>query len=160
MSIFQVIASKEYSTINSLQETLTYVTRVTGTRNSLIYGANVSPFYPFSQMELVKGAYAQEDGKTFYHYVFNPDSDIDLKTAYAMGKEMANAIANFRGNFQVIVAVHTDKEFPHFHFVANNIDFNTGARFDLNKKNLHDLKELLNEIAVAYGVSEIRYFSS
>ena len=70
MSIFQVIASKEYSTINSLQETLTYVTRVTGTRSSLIYGANVSPFYPFAQMELVKGVYAQEDGKTFYHYVF------------------------------------------------------------------------------------------
>lgn len=159
MSIFQVIASKRYSTINSLQEILTYVTRVTGTRSALIYGAYVSPFNPFAQMEYVKGVFAQEDGKTFYHYVFNPDADIDLNTAYLMGIDMANAIANFGGKFQVIMAVHVDKELPHCHFVANNIDFETGARFDLNKKNLYDLKTLLSSIAESYGVSAILRFS-
>ena len=159
MSIFQVIASKRYSTINSLQEILTYATRVTGTRNALIYGAYVSPFNPFDQMEYVKGVFAQEDGKTFYHYVFSPDTDIDLRTAYAMGINMANAIANFGGKFQVIMAVHLDKEIYHCHFVANNIDFETGARFNLNKKNLYDLKTLLSGIAESYGVSAIRRFS-
>ena len=159
MSIFQVIASKRYSTINSLQENLTYATRVTGTRSALIYGAYVSPFNPFAQMEYVKGVFAQEDGKTFYHYVFSPDTDVDLRTTYAMGVDMANAIANFGGKFQVIMAVHLDKEIPHCHFVANNIDFETGARFNLNKKNLYDLKTLLSGIAESYGVSAIRRFS-
>lgn len=159
MSIFRVIASSNYS-LSKLQGILTYVTRVTGTRTDLIYGAYVSPFDPCTQMLFVKEVYAQETGKAFYHFVFNPDEDISIEKAYAMGVEMANTIANFCGKFQVIMAVHIDLESPHCHFVANNIDFETGNRFDLNKKKLYALKEKLSNIAETFGVSGIRHFSS
>ena len=158
MSIFRVISSSKYA-INTLQEILTYVTRVTGTRTDLIYGAYVSPFDPCTQMLFVKELYAQENGKAFYHFVFNPEEDISVETAYAIGVEMANAIANFGGKFQVIMAVHIDGESPHCHFVSNNIDFETGNRLNLNKKNLYDMKTLLSDIAEDYGVSAIRRFS-
>ena len=158
MSIFRVISSSKYD-INTLQEILTYVTRVTGTRTDLIYGAYVSPFDPCTQMLFVKEVYAQKTGKAFYHFVFNPEEDISVETAYAIGVEMANVIANFGGKFQVIMAVHIDLESPHCHFVANNIDFETDNRFDLNKKNLYDMKTLLSDIAEDYGVSAIRRFS-
>ena len=158
MSIFRVISSSNYA-INTLQEILTYVTRVTRTRTDLIYGAYVSPFDPCTQMIFVKEVYAQENGKAFYHFVFNPDEDISIEKAYAMGVAMTNIIANFCGKFQVIMAVHIDSESPHCHFVANNIDFETGNRFDLDKKNLYDMKTLLSDIAESYGVSAIRRFS-
>ena len=104
MSIFRVISSSNYA-INTLQEILTYVTRVTGTRTDLIYGAYVSPFDPCTQMLFVKEVYAQENGKAFYHFVFNPEEDISVETAYAIGVEMANAIANFGGNRRRVAAL-------------------------------------------------------
>ena len=160
MSILNVPHSSNY-TIDSLQEKLTYVTRVTATRYDLIYGAYVSQFNPFRQMHLVKQVYAQEHGKAFFHYIFNPSpsDNIDSKTAYQMGVQMADAISTFGGHFQVIMAVHTDTDYPHLHFIANNIDFSSGVRFDLNKKNLYDLKLSLNRIATSFGVSPIPCFS-
>lgn len=161
MSIFHVPISRSYI-FDSLLEKLTYVTRVTATRSDLIYGAGVSTVMPFHQMQFVKEFFAQEYGKAFFHYIFNPEEsdNVDVYTAYQMGVEMADAISSFGGHFQVIMAVHTDKSYSHLHFIANNIDWCSGRRFDLDKKNLYLLKLLLSNIANSFGVSSIRCFSS
>ncbi len=160
MSILNVPHSDSYI-INSLLDKLTYVTRVTATKANLIYGAGVSPFLTFQQMQFVKEYFAQEHGKAFFHYIFNPEEsdNVGVYTAYKMGVKMADAISSFGGHFQVLMAVHIDKAYPHLHFIANNIDLVSGQRFDLNKENLYRIKVLLSNIACEYGVSPVRYFS-
>ena len=159
MSILKIPHSRSYI-IDSLLEKLTYVTRVTATRYDLIYGAGVSSFMPFQQMQFVKEFFAQEHRKAFFHYIFNPEEsdNVDVHTAYKMGVKMADAISTFEGHFQVVMAVHIDTSYPHLHFIVNNIDWVSGQRFDLNKDRLYRIKLLLSNIAIEFGVS--RCFSS
>lgn len=159
MSIFKVV-NYTHDGPAHLQDRLTYIRRVEATRSSYIYAVNVSRVVPFEQMMYVKEAYNQNKGKTHYHYVLSPEADdfdyVPLDKFYEVSQRIARFIAGFYGQFQVVSAVHLDGEYPHLHIIANNIDFETGERFDLSKGRLHELKEIISDMLTRVGMSEIR----
>lgn len=161
LSIFKVVNYTHESTAH-LQDRLTYIRRVEATRTSYIYAVNVSGTAPFEQMMYVKDAYNQNRGKTHYHYVLSPEADdfdvVSLKEFYEVSQRIAKLIAEFYGQFQVVSAVHLDGEYPHLHIIANNIDFETGERFDLPKRRLYELKEVISDILRRAGMSEIKQY--
>ena len=159
MSVFKVVKYGSDS-LAHLQDRLTYISRITATRSSYIYGVAVSEFDPYRGMALVKQSYFQDDGKTHYHYILNPEEEdfenVSLDDFCKVERRVAELIAGFYGHFQVISAIHTDGDYPHLHVIANNIDYENGQRFDLSLPKLTELKCCINNILGEFGISEIR----
>ena len=158
MSIFKVVNYK-HDDLNHLQDRLTYIRRIEATRSRYIYGAAVSETDPFSPMKNVKQAYHQTNGKTHFHYILSPEKEdfekVSLHVFCEASKDVTDLIASFGGAFQTISGIHFDSEIPHLHIIANNIDYETGRRFDLSRWNLNELKEKINEILDRFGISRI-----
>ena len=158
MSIFSV-KDECGGTNDTLLDKLIYIERVSAARMNFIYGAGVSVIDAYNEMMYVKESYGQDFGKGYYHYIFSPEDDeeIDAESFYEMGAYMAECIAHFYGHYQVMVSLHFDTDM-HMHFIANNIDIDTGKRMDLGKQELRALKNSLNEILQRYNVSPIRMY--
>ena len=156
MSIFTV-ENKQGNMLNSLQNTLTYILRITATRRCYIYGSAVSIYNAYDEMMQVKEAFDQVIGKGYFHYTLDPDPfDILLVNSfYAMGIEVAEMIGHFYGDYQVVMAIHFNEKQYHIHFISNNIDYITGNRLDLDRKKLSELKDNINIILEKYRVSAI-----
>lgn len=157
MSIFRV-ENRQGNMVESLHQILIYITRADAVRNDYIYGSAVSYIGAYEEMMQVKQAYDQMDKKGYYHYILNPEKkDIfSEKQLFQVGKEVVELIRFFHGTYQVLMAIHFNEEQLHMHFVANNIDYMTGKRFDLNRKRLADLKTEINIILHKYEISLIR----
>lgn len=160
MSIFK-IGNKKDDSCYTLFDVLQYIRRQDAADIDTIYGAGVSVTYTFEEMMNVKETYGQENGKAYFHYIFNPAEDdiIDDDRFFDMSVEMANYLHCFSGTYQVLMSIHHDKERLHVHFVANNIDTMTGQRMNMNMKRLFQLREGISKIAEAYGISAIRQYN-
>lgn len=156
MSIFTA-ENKGGNLIDSLYETLIYVMRVTATRDRYIYGAALSTYNPYYEMLQVKEVYDQMDRKGYFHYTLDPDcfDILQVDSFYTLGKEVAELIGHFYGNYQVLVAIHFNAEQYHMHFIANNIDYINGKRLDLDRRKLSELKDAINILLEKHGVSVI-----
>lgn len=161
MSIFSVENDRTGNSTYTLFEKILYVKKAYSTSYDLIYGANVSITNTFEEMMMVKENAGQEEGKGYFHYVLSPEEADDCSAAqmYAVGCNVAETIGCFEGHYQVLMTVHRDTSHIHVHFIANNIDFVTGLRMNLNRSRLMMLKQRVNEILQQEGVSLIRGFS-
>lgn len=157
MSIFKI--ARENDSLENLQEKIIYVTRCTATRLDLIYGSALSVRNAFAEMFLSKLAYQQLNGKSYMHFVlgFEESDGENVKEFYKAGVDIAEFIAIFQGKHQVLMAVHINTS-PHFHihFIVNNIDYLSGERLTLDKRNLYALKNSINQILDKYKFSIIR----
>lgn len=163
MSILRVINDQTGNAVNKLQEKITYIKRESATDMDYVYGAGVSTLDPFNEMMLVKEAFGEADRKGFYHYTFNPEPGEDVleEEFFDMGAEMAEHLSRFNGRYQVLMAVHFEEgksNGKHLHFIANNVDVDTGQRMKLDKEDLFRLKSELSAIAEKYGVERIRRY--
>ena len=157
MSILKIC--KGETQIENLYDRINYVKRPEAARLEYIYGANVSPIYTYEWMMWIKKIYNATEGKSFFHFVFNPeDKDEYFKDEFFfMNADIANLIANFSEPTQVLMAVHFDKEpLLHSHFIVNNIGLFTGKRIDFYGQKLYQLKQEVSKILSLYGISSIR----
>ncbi|MBP2640969.1 MAG: hypothetical protein H6Q66_1920 [Firmicutes bacterium] len=172
VSIFQVI-KKESDGIEILNEKIIYVINALATNCNLIGGEYISPLTAYDQMLRAKVVFNETkerglstlDGKAFFHYVFSPDpnDDVSVFELAKLAEEICHFLANYSGIFQVVYAVHIRDvstgdflEAPHIHFIANNIDFNNGRRFNSSKDILADMKSNIDLITKKYNISAIR----
>lgn len=161
MSIFSVENDRTGNSTYTLAEKLLYVKKAYATSYDLMYGANVSITNPFEEMMMVKENAGQEQRKGYFHYVLSPEEadDCSAEQMYAVGWQVAELIGRFEGDYQVLMAVHRDTPHIHAHFIANNIDYMTGQRMNLNRTRLMLLKQRINKILQQEGISLIRAFS-
>ena len=157
MSIFKVIPKKDDG-VETLLDRLTYIKRVNATTSRYIEGINVSSTYAYPQMMQVKKEYDQTTGKAYFHYMldFAPEDyeHLDNYTLHKIGYETASYISCFYGIYQVVMSIHFDTA-PHIHYIVNNIDLMTGARFDLPLRRLSKMKKGISEILSHYGITAI-----
>ena len=160
MSIFTTKGkSVSFDTLDTLYESLNYITRATAAQARYIYGASVSTVNAYAEMKAVKRAYGQMNGKGFFHYILIPElfELIPVDSFFSLGIGITEYISHFHGHFQSLMAIHFDKApYLHLHIVANNIDLDTGARMDLDRRKLASLKQGISQILIASGVSPIR----
>ena len=161
MSIFSVENDRTGNSTYTLFEKILYVKKAYATSYDLIYGANVSITNTFEEMMMVKENAGQEEGKGYFHYVLSPEEADDCSTAqmYVLGSKVAEMIGCFEGYYQVMMTVHRDTPHIHAHFIANNIDYMTGLRMNLNRSRLLMLKQRINEILHQEEISLISVFS-
>jgi len=150
--------SDQGNLVESLYKKIIYIMRITASQRDYIYGAALSVYNPYGEMMLVKETFDQSFGKGYFHYTLNPETAdiLDLGKFYNLATNITEVISNFCGHYQVLMAIHFNEDQYHMHFIANNIDYITGKRLDINRHKLSEIKDCINTILMQYGVSVIR----
>ncbi|MEG6586470.1 relaxase/mobilization nuclease domain-containing protein [Dendrosporobacter sp. 1207_IL3150] len=161
MTVLNITTQQHYA-LNDLYAICNYVANSNSTRRDLIYGSNVSMFYPAEDMELVKKVFHQENGRACFHIVLSLEENdpINLSDFKMLSVRVCDLIANFYGNYQVLMAVHINTDNLHTHFASNNIDFTTGKRMDFNLAKLDEIKRQINNVLNEYNVSLIKVYDA
>jgi hypothetical protein len=154
MAIFEAKKEKNKDLLK-LYRKLNYIMDFCATDQDLIYGSAVNILEPYDDMEAIKIINDQTDRSAFRHYVLSLEEDEDVSLFKEASIEVCELLSNFYGNYQVMMAVHINTDNLHTHYVANNIDYLTGERFDLNWKRLYELKCQISSILVHYNLSPI-----
>lgn len=77
---------------------------------------------------------------------FHPDDNDKLtyREAYEIAREFAKKFMYDKG-FEVLFAVHTDREHIHAHFLISNCNFDTGKSYRRNQRDLYEMSEFFGE---------------
>ncbi|WP_455938526.1 relaxase/mobilization nuclease domain-containing protein [Gemella morbillorum] len=148
---------KQLTIRSTLNKSINYITNKDKTDDGvLVYGLNcsINSKLAYKQMQLTKKRYDKKDGVLGYHFIqsFKP-GEVDIETANKIGVEFAKSIS--KDKYEVVVATHVDKGHIHNHLVMNSVSFKTGEKYNSNKKQYEEIKEISNEITQKYGLSII-----
>ena len=106
------------------------------------------------QMMMIKNLWDKKDGITYYHFTvsFHKDEKISEREVANFTMELINRSKMF-DDFQVVGAVHNDRDHLHSHFIVNSVSFVDGHKHQQNKKDLQNLKNLCNEMCAEKGLT-------
>ncbi len=80
---------------------------------------------------------------------FSPDDNISPETAHEIGLKFAE----YFGNYQMVIATHTDRKHIHNHIVFNSVNFENGKKFHQSRDEMIQVKEYSNKICEEYGIT-------
>ena len=83
---------------------------------------------------------------------FHPDEVLTYKEAFSIAKEFADNYFHSRG-FDVLFAVHTDKQHIHAHFIVGNCNRFTGKSFRRNERDLHAMSGYFGKQCEEHGLN-------
>ena len=94
--------------------------------------------------------------RKYYHFKhsFDPKDNITPEEATRLTEELAKKAF---GDYEYIIATHTDRAHIHCHIIVNSVSFVTGKMLHLNNNEYSALKDLSNEIAKKYGYSTLDF---
>ncbi len=81
---------------------------------------------------------------------FHPDDNVDYATAFKIAKEFAERFVHSKG-FEVLIAVHTDRDHVHAHFLISNCSFETGRSYRRSQRDLYEMSEYFGEQCLKHG---------
>jgi len=84
---------------------------------------------------------------------FHPDDNdkLSYREAYEIARDFAKKFMYNKG-FEVLFAVHTDREHIHAHFLISNCNFDTGKSYRRNQRDLYEMSEFFGEQCLKRGL--------
>ena len=136
----------------NLSGIIKYVLKEEKTEEKLVYGQCLDVPIAYKQMIETKQTWHKEGGCEYFHLIqsFPPNENITPEQALEQAKKFLEGTEKFWG-YEVLVAVHRDREHIHSHFIINSVNFATGKKFHLSKNELEELKQLQNKINIRDG---------
>lgn len=106
------------------------------------------------QMMMIKNLWDKKDGRAYKHFTvsFHQDEKITEREVAEFTMELINRSDMFE-DFQVVGAVHNDRDHLHSHFIVNSVSYVDGHKFHQSKKDLQNLKNLCDEICNEKGLT-------
>ena len=103
----------------------------------LVSGINCQPQSVYDDFLNTKLLYHKDGGVMFYHMVqsFPKGAAVDPRQAH----EAARRLAEYFDGCEVLVCTHVDREHIHSHCVINSVNFETGKKLHMAKKQLQEL---------------------
>lgn len=147
MAIFKAIANPSTQS-GGTKSAIGYV----GKKSELTLGLNCSDDYKIAikEFEETKENFEKLEGRQFKHYVLSFESHFNSpEKALDISKKFSEEAFD---EHEVFLAVHTDTDNIHCHMIVNSVSFVTGKKYNQNKKDLENYKELINEIGLEYGI--------
>jgi len=149
---------KQITIHNTLNKSINYIVDPKKTDDSLLVtGLNcaMNSKLAYKQMLFTKNQFGKTDKVLGYHFVqsFKPNEIKDINLAHEVGVKWAEKLSN--GNYQMVVSTHIDKGHIHNHFVMNSVDFRDGKKYDSNKTQLEEIRNISDKICSEYGLSLI-----
>lgn len=119
---------------------------------NLAGGINCLPEMAYRQMKATKQMFGKTGGRQGYHFVISlkpgegtPEIMYDIAMRFA---EEA-----FAGEYEVVVAVHTDREHLHAHIVINSVNMVTGYKFQCRDGDWkYKFQPITNKLCEEYGL--------
>lgn len=119
---------------------------------NLAGGINCLPDTAYQQMKATKQIFGKNGGRQGYHFVISlkpgegtPEIMYDIALRFA---EKA-----FGGEYETVVAVHTDKEHLHAHIVINSVNMVTGYKFQYHEGDWkYKFQPITNKLCDEYGL--------
>ena len=151
MAIIEFINGKN-STISALKRVLEYINNPAKTEEQLKGSHNCNIQKPYNDMYMTKRTLNKTTGRQYIHFTqsFAPYDRVTPDILKKMAEELVLHPA-FNG-YQVVYAVHTDKEHLHTHFVVNSVNVETGKKWRQSKEEMQELKDYSDILCEKYGL--------
>ena len=116
----------------------------------LVSGINCQPQRVYDDFLNTKLLYHKDGGTMFYHMVqsFPKGAAVDPRQAH----EAAQRLAEYFDGCEVLVCTHVDREHIHSHCVINSVNFETGKKLHMAKKQLQELMRRNDAICLEMGL--------
>lgn len=119
---------------------------------NLVGGINCLPDMAYQQMKATKQMFGKTGGRQGYHFVISlkpgegtPEIMYDIAMRFA---EEA-----FRGEYEAVVVVHTDRNHLHAHIVINSVNMITGYKFQCRDGDWkYRFQPITNKLCEEYGL--------
>lgn len=119
---------------------------------NLAGGINCLPEMAYRQMKATKQMFGKTGGRQGYHFVISlkpgegtPEIMYDIAMRFA---EEA-----FAGEYEAVVAVHTDREHLHAHIIINSVNMVTGYKFQCQDGDWkYKFQPITNKLCEEYGL--------
>lgn len=117
----------------------------------LVSGINCQPQSVYDDFLNTKLLYHKDGGVMFYHMVqsFPKGAEVDPRQAH----EAARRLAEYFEGCEVLICTHVDCEHIHSHCVINSVNFETGKKLHMAKKQLQELMRRNDAICQEMGLS-------
>ena len=119
---------------------------------NLVGGINCLPDMAYQQMKATKQMFGKIGGRQGYHFVISlkPDEGT-LEIMYDIAMRFAQEA--FRGEYEALVAVHTDRNHLHAHIVINSVNMVTGYKFQYGNGDWKSyFQPITNKLCEEYGL--------
>lgn len=122
----------------------------------LVFGWNCMKDRAFRDMLITKDLFGKTTGRQYAHFVqsFDPRDNITPELAYKIGQEYIAENEKWR-NFQILMAVHTNEEHLHIHYIINSVNTKDGTKWQCSKRDLKQLRERSDELCRKYNLHVI-----
>lgn len=84
---------------------------------------------------------------------FSPDDNLTPEQVHEIGRQMMLELTG--GNYEFVIATHTDKDHLHNHIILNTTNTSTLKKFRWEKKTLKSLRAISDKYAARYGAKII-----
>lgn len=119
---------------------------------NLVGGINCLPDMAYQQMKATKQMFGKTGGRQGYHFVISlkPDEGTP-EIMYDIAMRFAQEV--FRGEYEALVAVHTDRNHLHAHIVINSVNMVTGYKFQYGNGDWKFcFQPITNKLCEEYGL--------
>lgn len=120
------------------------------------HACNADAYKTAKYFENVQIYWRKENGKRIrhFHLDFSPNEPLNYSDLNYIGYK----IIDYFANYQIVFALHEfDNDglpcHKHLHFALNPINYHTGKRYRLNKRQLVKLRLFIEQILFEYGIT-------
>ncbi|WFD10848.1 relaxase/mobilization nuclease domain-containing protein [Tepidibacter hydrothermalis] len=151
MAVIEFI-NGENKTYGAMKKVIDYITNPAKTEPHLIDGHNCDINNAYHQFVLTKRNYNKETGRQYIHVTqsFAPYDKVTPEEVKKIAYELLQ-MEFFKG-FEVVYAVHTDKNHLHTHFVVNTVNAETGLKWKQSAEQLQLLKDYSDDLCRKRGL--------
>ena len=145
--------------IGGLRAVIEYVKDDSKTQNGeLVYGWNCHKGREFQDILLTKKLYGKTSGRQYAHFIqsFHERDNLTPEMAYQIGREYIAGNEKWR-DFQILMAVHTNEEHLHIHYIINSVSSRNGSKWQCSIQDLKRLREHSDELCRKHNLHVIEH---
>ena len=120
---------------------------------NLTGGINCLPDAAYEQMKATKQMFGKTGGRQGYHFVISlKPSEGTPEIMYDIAMRFAEEA--FGGEYETVVAVHTDRNHLHAHIIINSVNMVTGYKFQYHEGDWkYKFQPITNKLCDEYGLN-------
>ena len=153
--ILNIQESEGKNPASHLKNALEYIQNPDKTEECvLVGGINCLPDTAFEQMEETKNIFHKTGKRQGYHVIisFSPEEKVTAEQAMYVLEHFAKDVLG--DDYEVVYAVHTDREHMHGHLIWNSVSMTTGKKYNSPKSNWKNhLQPITNKYCDELGLS-------
>ncbi|RGI21940.1 relaxase/mobilization nuclease [Ruminococcus sp. TF08-4] len=153
--ILNIMESEGRNPASHLKNALEYIQNPDKTEECVLVGSiNCLPDTAFEQMEETKNIFHKTGKRQGYHVIisFSPEEKVTAEQAMYVLEHFAKDVLG--DDYEVVYAVHTDREHMHGHLIWNSVSMTTGKKYNSPKSNWKNhLQPITNKYCDELGLA-------